>query len=163
MCDPGFHWDGFLMAEGDTSLVDGDLVLNLHVTEYEDTEAGPLPVYRFIMQNRGTGLQMGFINLRIREDWNLVLYRGHIGFAVEEAYRGQRYASRATRLLLPLARGHGLREVWLTCNPENSASAKSCELAGGSYVETVTVPEDTEAYRAGARIKKRFVINLLPG
>ena len=148
------------MAAGDTSLIDGDLVLNLHVTEYEASEAGPLPVYRFIMQNRSTGLQMGFINLRIREDWNLVLYRGHMGFAVDEAHRGQRYASRATRLWLPLAREHGLREVWLTCNPDNEASARSCELAGAKFVETVTVPEDSEAYRAGARIKKRFNIVL---
>ena len=34
------------------------------------------------------------------------------------------------RLLLPLARRHGLQTVWITCNPDNWASRRTCELAG---------------------------------
>ncbi len=30
------------------------------------------------------------------------------------------------------------------CDPTNAASSKTCELAGGKYIETVDIPEDNE-------------------
>ena len=39
----------------------------------------------------------------------------------------------------------------ITCVPENAASAKTCERAGGKYIETADIPEDNEMYAEGKR------------
>lgn len=41
----------------------------------------------------------------------------------------------------------------ITCNPDNRASAKTCEYAGGILKETAKLPVTNEMYREGAREK----------
>ncbi|MEZ4670788.1 MAG: hypothetical protein R3E39_23025 [Anaerolineae bacterium] len=60
------------------------------------------------------------------------------------------------RLLLPLALQHGLETLWITCNPDNLASRKTCDLIGAELVEIVDLPPDTDMYREGARQKCRY-------
>jgi len=139
-------------------LADDDVCLRLDATEIDASGEEPLPTYRFKMENSKTGEHMGFINLRIGFGSNTTLYRGHIGYGVDEPLRGHGYAERACRLVLPFALQHGLNPVWITCNPDNIASRRTCERLGAELVETITVPEGTEAYRAGARIKCRYRI-----
>ena len=105
-------------------------------------------------------MEMGFINLRVGQGENLIRYRGHIGYGDNPEYRGHGYAARACGLLLPLSRRQGLNPLWITCNPDNIASRKTCEHLGARLVEVVTVPEGTEAYRAGARQKYRYRLDL---
>jgi tagatose 1,6-diphosphate aldolase len=59
-------------------------------------------------------------------------------------------------LLLPLARSHGLMTIWITCNPDNFASRRTCELAGATLVEIVDLPEDNDMYQRGERQKCRY-------
>jgi len=47
-----------------------------------------------------------------------------LGYSVEPAHRGHHYAARAGRLLLLLARSHGMETLWITCNPDNWASRR---------------------------------------
>jgi len=141
-------------------LIDEELQLQLMETLIDDAGAEALPTYRFAMLHRDSAVRMGFINLRIGHGDNLVLYRGHIGYSVEPEFRGHGYAARACCLLLPLALQHGINPLWITCNPDNVPSRKTCERLGAELVETVTVPEDAEAYRAGARIKCRYRLDL---
>ena len=137
-------------------LIDGDLRLHLISTLVDATDEGPLPTYRFDMQNANSHLTMGGINLRIGRGANFLLYRGHIGYAVEEAHRGHHYAARSCSLLLPLARRYSLNPLWITCDPDNVASRKTCEWIGAEFVEIVDVREGTGAYKAGARRKCRY-------
>ena len=141
-------------------LIDEELQLLLARAEIDTSGREPLPTYRFKMVKTDSLAEVGFINLRIGGDANLVNYRGHIGYGVEPEHRGHHYAARACRLLLPLARRHGLDPLWITCNPDNSASRRTCELLGAALVEEVTVPEGTEAYEAGARRKCRYRLDL---
>ncbi len=137
-------------------LRDGDLVLALSNVEGNDPARNRVPRYSFAMQNADTGEVMGRIRLRITDGWEFSHHNGHIGFDVDEAHRGRRYAARSARLLLPLARAHGLPEIWITCGPENAASARSCKLAGGVYVDTIEVPDTAEMYARGIRLRERY-------
>jgi predicted acetyltransferase len=49
-----------------------------------------------------------------------------------------------------------LQTVWITCNPDNWASRRTCELAGAELVEIVDLPEDNDMYRKGKRRKCRY-------
>lgn len=137
-------------------MLDGDLELKLGACVPGIIDKGYAPVYRFQMHRAGTPEIMGRIDLRVGHGERLERYAGHIGYRVEPPYRGRRLAARAVRLLLPLALRHGLRPVWITCNPENTASRRTIELAGGVYVETLDVPPTEEMYASGSRRKCRF-------
>ena len=141
-------------------LIDDDLTLVL-VNKYPgDCDKGLVPAYGFEMRNTGTDEQVGTIDLRIGNLYDLVMYSGHIGFTVLKEYRGHRYAARACKLLFPLARSHGIEMLWITCNPDNIASRRTCERAGGEYVETIDLPKDTNAYKKGERQKRRYKFEL---
>lgn len=139
-------------------LIDGDLELVL-VREVPGKPAEKLvPYYEFEMRCTGTTTVLGSIRLRIGAAAAL-RYPGHIGYEVNEAYRGHRYAARSCRLILPLARAHGLKAVWLTVDPKNTASIKTCEIIGAKWVETVRVRKDHIMYAMGARFRRRYRVD----
>jgi FMN phosphatase YigB (HAD superfamily) len=140
-------------------LIDGDLELVLVARQPADTVWRHLPAYEFEMRRTGTATRLGAIRLRIGPARRL-RYPGHIGYEVDEQFRGHRYAARSCRLLLPLARAHGLRAVWLTVDPRNIPSQRTCEILGARYVETVRIPEGHEMYRQGARYRRRYRLDL---
>ena len=138
-------------------LVDGELTLALRETLPGRGQWAP--TYRFHMVGAGDEV-MGAIELRVGRSFELVQYAGQVGYSVFEKHRGNRYAARACRMLFPLARAHGLNPLWITCNPDNVASRRTCELAGGMLVEVVDLPEDSEMYLNGDRQKCRYRFDL---
>ncbi len=123
----------------------------------------PAPAYHFWMRLAGDDAPLrmaGGINLRIGRTPNLVRYIGHVGYNVYPAARGRHLAERATRLLLPLARRHGMGTLWITCNPDNAASHRTAQRAGAVYVDTVDVPPTHELYGRGERQKCRYRLDL---
>lgn len=120
--------------------------------------------YTFWIRLRGPGVPLemaGNVSLRLgQEDENLVRYLGHIGYGVYPPARGRHLAERATRLLFPLARAHGHRELWITANPENAPSRRTCERLGGELVDIVDLPAGHPLYERGERRKCRYRITL---
>lgn len=106
------------------------------------------------------GSEVGNINLRVGSTPHIELYAGHVGFAVHPAYRGNRYASRSLRLLTPLARELRLDPLWITCDPENLQSRRSCELAGAKFIAIVAVPESCIVHRTGHPEKCRYQLDI---
>lgn len=142
------------------SLVDGDLRLVVSQDSFNQKSNMEYLTYRFKMENQDNGEEIGRIDLRVGNSNNLVMYLGHIGYHVQSKYRGNHYAARATRLLFDLARKNGMDVLWITCNPDNIASRRTCELAGATFVEVVDVPENSDFYRAGEYRKCRYRIDL---
>ena len=141
-------------------LVDGDLELILVEKHLGDSLRGYAPAYEFAMRPVGQNMNIGNISLRIGNDENLEKYAGHIGYNVTLAYRGNRYAARSCQLILPLALCHGINPIWITCNPDNIASRRTCEIVGARFVETVAVPRKFyHLYKKSDRIKRRYRID----
>lgn len=138
------------------ALVDGEL--ELHLMERTLVAPARAPAYRYEL--RVGGERIGTVTLRISGGAYFERFAGQIGYGVEPPFRGRRYAARACRLLFQIARLHGLAALWITCNPENVASRRTCELIGGELVEIVDVPPELDLYREGDRQKCRYRVRL---
>lgn len=66
-------------------------------------------------------------------------YGGHIGYAIRPSKWGHRYGTLILRLLLEEARSLQIKRVLLTCDEENTMSAKVMINNGGTYCNTVEV------------------------
>ena len=79
---------------------------------------------------------------------------------IDPLYRGRHYAAQACLLLFRLAKKHGMDHLFITCTPDNIASARTCELAGGQFVEVADIPEDNEMYAEGKRQVRVYKFDL---
>jgi predicted acetyltransferase len=139
--------------------VDGELDFILVKKMPSDPGKGHVPVYEFEMRQAGKVGAMRTIRLRIGSAVKLRC-PGHIGYEVKERFRGHRYAARSCRLIFSLARAHGLKAVWLTVDPKNIASQRTCEIIGAKHVETIRIPKSHEMYARGARFRRRYRVDL---
>ncbi len=135
-------------------LVDGDLSLALVERFPGDPARDWVPAYRFRM--RVAGADAGSIELRLGTNHFMEHFGGHVAYEVAPAHRGHHFAARSLRLLLPLAWQHGFETLWITCNPDNVASRRTCERAGGHLIEIVDLPADCDMYAEGERQKCRY-------
>ena len=126
-----------------------ELFLRLDRTCEAQTEKDWVPAYSFTVC-LPDGTEIGRCDLRIGHNERLYI-GGNIGYAIDEAHRGHRYAAKACGLLLRQARKHGLEYVIITCDPDNIASSRTCGLAGGQYLETAEVPVWHNMYEEGKR------------
>ena len=130
-------------------LKSGELMLRLKRTCGEQPEKRWLPAYYFSIC-LPDGTEIGYCDLRIGHNEKTYI-GGNIGYGIDAPFRGCRYAAKACALLFKQARKHGMEYVIITCDPANIASARTCELAGGRYLETAPIPEDNEMYAEGKR------------
>ncbi|MBI2851214.1 MAG: GNAT family N-acetyltransferase [Chloroflexi bacterium] len=119
-------------------------------------EKGFVPAYWFDIRLAGRPERIGRVDLRIGNTSHLILYGGHIGYSVNTEHRGHRYAARACSLIKPVAVAHGLKTLWITCNPDNIASRRTCEIIGCKLIEIIDLPADTDMYQRGERQKCRY-------
>ncbi len=130
----------------------GDLELRL--ADYSVHAYHRVPTYFFRMMSIDREEEMGTVNLRIGSTPHVERYAGHIGYGVHAAYRGHHYAARSVVLLRPLACSLGIDPIWITCDPENTASRRSLEIAGAELIEIVDVAEDCGIRKYGGKARK---------
>jgi predicted acetyltransferase len=137
-----------------------DLWLELRAREPAYPPRGWVPAYRFAMRLDGVDEVVGRLSFRVGSTHTIEHYAGHIGYEVTPEFRGARLAERSCRLVLPLARRHGFRELWITCNPDNLPSRRTCERLGAELVDIVDVPRDNDVYGPGSERKCRYRLTL---
>lgn len=143
----------------DTSFLKNDEIsLIRERTADANEKRGWVPAYYFAVYDR-EGNKVGECDLRIGHNDN-TYYGGNIGYTVFPPYRGKHYAAKACKLLFELARMHDMEYLYISCDPDNVASRKTCEYAGGEFVETAILPEENEMRKNGeiAKCIFRFVL-----
>lgn len=100
--------------------------------------------------------EMGRISYRNGESQPLYYY-GHIGYHIDQPYRGHHYALRACRLLAEEIRMSGKTSVVITTDPDNLASRKTCERLGCLFEREAEVPGELCRKFDISRKKVRYV------
>jgi tagatose 1,6-diphosphate aldolase len=135
---------------------DGEIEVVVNGKVPADDKRGYVPGYECTIRLPDKHMPVGRVNLRIGNTERIVKYVGHIGYGVEEKYRGYHYAAKACRLVKRVALDHGINTLWITCNPENKPSRRTCEVIGADFVEIIDLPEDLDMYRRGERQVCRY-------
>jgi ribosomal-protein-alanine N-acetyltransferase len=112
-----------------------------------------VPCYSFAV-TKGAEV-VGHISLRIGYTEGLY-YGGNIGYSINEEYRGRGYAGRACRLLVPVAKAHGMTTLRISNNVNNTASRRVCEKLGARFIRAARLPEWTDMYKEGNRYENLF-------
>ena len=121
-----------------------DGTITLHLAEQNPGDDEILPYYYYDIHDAQG--HAGKISIRIGDNAHSY-YNGHLGYEVDEAHRGKGYALRACKLVLPIARAHGMRRVYLTCEASNTPSRKTIEALGAELLETTAIPESCFFWR----------------
>ena len=145
------------------TLTDGEVEVVVREKHPGDEGRGYVPAYWFDIRLPGSRARIGQADLRLGNTRHITMYGGHIGYGVQEKHRGNRYAARACNLIKQVALDHGFKVLWITCNPDNYPSRRTCEILGCELVEIVDLPEDTDMYRRGERQKCRYRWDLEKG
>jgi tagatose 1,6-diphosphate aldolase len=125
---------------------------------HQEASSTNVPGYHFWMRDHSQpDLPMaGSISLRIGNTEDVEFYYGHVGYHVYPPHRGKHFAERAVRLLTSLIELHDVNPVWITCNPDNWASLRTCQRLGATLVQTVAVPHGHPLRERGEVAKCRF-------
>jgi tagatose 1,6-diphosphate aldolase len=137
-------------------LSDGEIDIVLYEKDPGDFTKGFVPAYKFNILLHKTGEKIGHINLRLKDTEKVVKYIGHIGYGIEESFRGKRTASKACNLIKKVAKDFGMERLVITCNPDNYASRRTCEIIGAKLIEIVDIPETSDAFSPDEQKKCRY-------
>lgn len=102
--------------------------------------------YKFQIQLHNSDKSIGHINLRIENNEKIMKYIGHIGYGIDVEYRGNKYSAKACELIKKVMNDHNMTSVIITCNPDNYASRRTCELLGAKLLEIIDVPDYLDIY-----------------
>lgn len=136
-------------------LNDGELELKLCEKHKDSDPDGWGQSWVFDIIEVATHRVVGRCDLRKGDTPTLDL-AGHIGYTIYVPYRGHHYAAKACTLLFNYAKHIGMKKLLITCNTDNLASYRTCELAGCQFIKTQVVPVTHELYAQGDRIKAIF-------
>lgn len=118
-------------------------------------ELGFVPGYHFrIVTDQGE--DAGHVNVRYEDTEHVLLASGHIGYAVDEPFRGNRLASKACLALkpwLPEVR----KQFLITVDPDNYPSIRTIETIGAEFLDEVDVPDGDPHYIRGCFRKMRYL------
>lgn len=130
----GSHLDGAgLGADDDVTSPEGFATWVAKLLHSADPAVAPAPgrahsTYWWITYD---GVCLGAIELRHALTPLLLEAGGHIGYSICPRYRRRGLATWALETALERARSRGMDRVLLTCSPDNYASGRMIEKAGG--------------------------------
>ncbi len=89
----------------------------------------------------------GAIDIRHELNDYLLRYGGHIGYGIRPSHRRKGYASQMLTLALPIVKELGISKALITCDKNNTGSAKTIMNNGGILEnEVINGDEITQRY-----------------
>lgn len=141
-----------------------DIYLRLESIAAADDDRGLVPSRHYIICRAVDDEPVGECSLRLghngKDGYYSTYYGGNIGYEVYPDFRGNRYAAKATLVLLDEAKTLGMEYLLITCSPENIASKRTIELAGFEFLEDAEVPQHNCLYERGERRKLIYKMDL---
>ena len=137
-------------------LSDGEITLRLSKVTAANPTKEWLRALHFDITLPDSFEVIGHIDIRLGYTLSIVRFGGHFGYGIEPGWRGHHYAGKACKLLRQIAVTYGMDVLWITCNPDNLPSRKTCEWIGASLVEIVNLPPENYQYKKGERQKCRY-------
>lgn len=147
------------MFYSDLELFDNHIYLKLDRITPENIEKGYVPAYYFKIFRQIDDKEVGICDLRLGHNEN-IFYGGNIGYFIDKNYRGNKYASKASLLLLKLARKEKMNYILITCSPENIASIKTIKYLEGKFTGAFKVPFTHPMHIIGTIEVFQYRINL---
>lgn len=111
-------------------------------------------IWRITLHNQKS--EIGQISYRNGES-RCIYYFGHIGYHIDEPFRGHHYARRACILLEHEIRISGKCSVVITCDPDNEPSRRTCIGLGCLFEGITDVPEDIRRKYEISPVKCRYI------
>ncbi|MGL4336888.1 MAG: GNAT family N-acetyltransferase [Turicibacter sp.] len=136
-----------------------DDIISLKIIEKFQGNDVMLPFYYYDIYENKSNEKIGKISIRIGNNYHSY-FNGHIGYEIDEIYRGHNYSLLASKILLQVAKKHDMTFIYLTCNKSNSASRKIIEKLGGELIEIIYVPKDYFGWRENMEQQCIFKLNL---
>ena len=126
--DGGF-WDteNFVYEEWLETNMQKEMGINLHENR--------VPSIQFVSFD-DVGHALGFLNLRLSLNEDLLNYAGHIGYSIRPSERGKGYAKETLRQGLQVAKEKNIKKALVTCSVNNPAS-RAVILVNGGILEDV--------------------------
>lgn len=113
-----------------------------------------VPCYHFRIHTQASP-NLGHINFRVGDTEHVRVCVGHIGFQIDEEFRGHGHALQACLAIAPFVRSIYDTET-LTCDPDNHASLRTIERFGARFIDEVEVPAHDVHCKSGTRRKRRY-------
>ena len=146
---------GFEFFTNFDTISDGEITLRISQKYQGDDELLPFYYYDICVGD----IAVGKISVRIGNNYHSY-YNGNIGYEIDKEYRGNNYAYNACKLVLQVAKAHGMNELILTCDESNIASYKTIEKLGADLIEIVKPPKDYFAYREDIEKQRIYKLQL---
>ncbi|WP_423219421.1 GNAT family N-acetyltransferase [Clostridium sulfidigenes] len=117
--------------------------------EYESErmyEKGLVPSSMYFLMDEDKKIY-GAIDIRHELNDYLLRYGGHIGYGIRPSQRRKGYASQMLTLALPIVKELGISKALITCDKNNTGSAKTIMNNGGILEnEVINGDEITQRY-----------------
>lgn len=126
----------------------------------EKTAYDGVPTVYYDIYNNDSKDKVGSIDLRLTVEGDMYYY-GHVGYNIKQTFRGNHYAYYACKILFNIAATEfDIKELIITCSPENIASYKTLMKLGGELIDFVEVPKHLFLYKIGEKTKYVFKYKL---
>lgn len=120
---------------------------------------GNNPACYYQIFEHNTNNLIGYCGVRFGENEELY-YLGNIEYEILNEYRGNNYAVKASILLKQIADALNIKDLKITCNPDNIASVKTIEKLGCKFIEIAKIPKGHKLYKKGERLVAVYNLNL---
>ena len=139
------------------NLIGDDMELKL--IEFNPGNDVEIPFYWYEIIPKRINKPVGKISIRLGNNYHSY-YNGHIGYEVDEEYRGHGFSYQAAKLVFRIAKEHGMGFLYLVCDEDNIASYRTIERLGAVLVEVVVPPKDYFGWYEGIPVQRIYKLDI---